>query len=62
MKIYYLVPVTDRPSWGMGIIYDHVAMLYQSGYDVSIIKEKDLYVPDWLKIKIPIHDYEFFKN
>ena len=23
-KIYYLAPSSDRPSWGLGIIYGHV--------------------------------------
>ncbi len=62
MKIYYLVPVTQKPSWGMGIIYDHVSMLRDAGFDAFIIKEKDLKVPAWLHLEVPLFDYLHLKK
>jgi glycosyltransferase involved in cell wall biosynthesis len=62
LRIYYLVPVTERPSWGMGIIYDQVKMLTDAGFDATIIKERDLYVPSWLNLRVPIKDYPYLKR
>ena len=62
MKIFYLVPSNDKPSWGMGIIYHHVNILCRSGFDCSIIKEKNLFVPGWLNLKVSVKDYDYLKK
>ena len=62
INIFYLVPATDKPSWGMGIIYDHVSMLNQNGFCATIIKEKDCFVPFWLKLDVPIKDYQYLQQ
>jgi glycosyltransferase involved in cell wall biosynthesis len=62
MRIFYLVPSEDRPSWGMGIIYHHVDILCKRGFNSYIIKEKNFFVPTWLNLKVPIKDYGFLKK
>ena len=37
-------------------------MLSEAGYEAFIIKEKDLFVPSWLNISVPIKDYTYLKK
>lgn len=61
MQIYYIVPHSDRPSWGLGIIYSHVAMLVKNGFSAYIIKEAELKVPDWLELDVPVKNVGYLK-
>lgn len=62
MKVYYLVPDSERPSWGMGIIYDHVNMLRNAGFESRVIKKTKLNVPAWLPFQVPVSDYNYLKK
>lgn len=62
MRIFYLVPVSDRHSWGMGIIYHHVSILKNNAYQALVIKEKDLFVPAWLNLSVPMEDYQYLNK
>ncbi len=62
MKIYYLVPFSDKPSWGMGIIYDHVSILNSCGFQANVIKKEDCKVPAWLNFAVPIKDYNYLNR
>jgi len=59
-KIYYLAPSSDRPSWGLGIIYGHVEMLVKNGFNAVIIKEGDKSIPSWLMSNVTIKDFNTF--
>ena len=43
----------------MGIIYDHVSILNQNGFNAIIIKKEDCRVPSWLNFTVPVDDYDF---
>lgn len=54
MRIYYLVPNRDVPSWGLAMLYQHVQILNLNGFKAFIIKEFPLKAPDWLDVNVPI--------
>ena len=54
-----MVPTSEKPSWGMGIIYDHVMMLNQYGFNATVIKKENCRVPSWLNFTVPVNDYKF---
>lgn len=53
MKIFYLVPDNNTPSWGVGIIYHHVLALNEGGFEAFLVHEKKGFKPDWLSVNVP---------
>ena len=51
--IYYLAPLSDTPSWGLAILYNHVHMLQANGINACIVKEGPQRSPAWMEIKVP---------
>lgn len=54
MKIYYIVPDNDKPSWGIGVIYHHVKALCESGFDAYILHKQNNFRLSWLELILPI--------
>src|SRR6266566_4549898 len=52
--IYYLIADDEAPSWGTGMIYAHVRMLREAGYDACALHHHEPFRPDWLELDIPI--------
>jgi len=47
--IYYLAPDFDIPSWGNGVLYDHVDLLNQNGIEAAIIHHKTPFRYSWFE-------------
>ena len=58
-KIFYLLPDSEKPSWGIGMLYNHVHILIKNGFNAQVIKDGNLVAPSWLDIEVPILDYNF---
>ncbi|MDQ6800505.1 MAG: glycosyltransferase [Acidobacteriota bacterium] len=54
MKIFYLIADYAPQSWGNGMIYEHVRILRESGYDACALHHQAPFRPDWLEIDVPI--------
>ena len=52
--IYYLIADYPGHSWGNGIIYAHVRMLREAGFDACALHHQTPFRPDWLELDIPI--------
>jgi hypothetical protein len=63
VKIFYLIADYAPQSWGNGMIYEHVRILRDAGYDACALHHRAPFRPDWLEIDIPIRylDEESFK-
>lgn len=53
--IYYLAPDTDIPSWGIGIIYEHVKILRESGYEAAVLHFDPPFRVSWCDASLPIY-------
>ncbi len=60
MRIYYLVPDRDVPSWGLAMFYYHVELLNKNGLEAFIVKENSLKAPRWLNIDVPFESIKQF--
>lgn len=52
--IYYLLGDDPTPSWGAGMIYEHVRLLRQRGFDARVLHETSPYRPPWITVDVPI--------
>lgn len=52
--IYYAVADYAPLSWGVGMIYEHVRMLREAGYDACVLHEKAPFRPEWADRNIPV--------
>lgn len=53
-SIYYLVPDLDGPSWGLGLLYHHVHLLRQAGFEAFVLHERSPFRLTWLDLDVPI--------
>lgn len=61
--IYYLVPSTEKPSWGLAILYHHVNLLLSNNIPACIVKEGNLKCPKWLEVDVKFCSFkEFIKR
>lgn len=51
--IYYYVPEHDQTSWGIGMLYQHVNLLIQNGFDAMVLHDKEPNHLDWLDVDVP---------
>ena len=51
--IYYLIADYSAHSWGNGILYSHVRMLLDAGYDACVLHHQAPFRPSWLELDIP---------
>lgn len=52
--IYYLIADYTANSWGNGMIYEHVRMLREAGYDACALHHNAPFRPGWLELNVPI--------
>lgn len=53
-RIHYLVPDYDRPSWGTALLYEHVAILLELGFDARVIHHRAPFRLSWVDREVPI--------
>lgn len=53
-RIHYLVPDYDRPSWGTALLYEHVAILLELGFDARVIHHRAPFRLSWVDLEVPI--------
>lgn len=53
MKIYYYCPDNDIPSWGVGVILNHVKILRQLGYESFVLFHEKRVDFSWIDIDLP---------
>ncbi|HUJ16264.1 MAG TPA: glycosyltransferase [Thermoanaerobaculia bacterium] len=52
--IFYLLGDYAPQSWGNGMIYAHVGILREAGYDACALHQHAPFRPDWLDVDVPI--------
>lgn len=52
--IYYFIPDYDKPSWGIGMLYHHVNILNNNGFNAKVLHEKASFKLSWLQLDVPI--------
>jgi hypothetical protein len=52
--IYYLIADHPEPSWGTGMLYEHVRLLRELGYDASVLHHQAPYRPGWRELEVPV--------
>lgn len=57
-RIFYVLSDNQKPSWGVGIIYHHVSLLKQAGYDAYVLYTNMNNKIEWLDINAPIQFIE----
>jgi hypothetical protein len=53
-SIYFVIPDYDKPSWGIGMLYHHVAMLNKNGLQANVLHENSPFQLSWLTLDVPI--------
>ena len=52
--IYYLIADHPEPSWGVGMLYEHVRLLRELGHDASVLHHWTPYRPVWRELEVPV--------
>ncbi|HXM71280.1 MAG TPA: hypothetical protein VN970_09100, partial [Thermoanaerobaculia bacterium] len=52
--IFYLVADHPEPSWGTGMLYEHVRLLRQQGRDACMLHHQAPYRPSWRDLEVPV--------
>jgi hypothetical protein len=53
--IYYLVADHPAPSWGVGMLYEHVRLLRELGHEACVLHQRTPYRPGWRELEVPVH-------
>jgi hypothetical protein len=53
-RIHYLVADYDRPSWGTALLYEHVALLRELGFDARVLHHRAPFRLTWFEREVPI--------
>lgn len=53
-RIFYLAPDYERPSWGVALLYEHVRLLRELGYDARLLHHRAPFRLGWFEREIPI--------
>ncbi|MFA6956206.1 MAG: glycosyltransferase [Thermoanaerobaculia bacterium] len=54
MTIYYLLADFTAPSWGIGMLYEHVRLLRAQGFDARALHHHSPFRPAWIDVEVPI--------
>jgi hypothetical protein len=54
VTIYYHVADYATPSWGVGLIYEHVRLLRATGRDARVLHERAPFRPAWTELDVPV--------
>lgn len=52
--IYYLVADHPAPSWGTGMLYEHVRLLRELGREAAVLHHCVPYRPGWRELEVPV--------
>jgi glycosyltransferase involved in cell wall biosynthesis len=52
--IYYLVADHPEPSWGTGMLYEHVRLLRRLGREACVLHHRAPYRPAWCDLEVPL--------
>jgi hypothetical protein len=52
--IYYLIADHPEPSWGTGMLYEHVRLLRELGHDACVLHHRAPYRPAWRELEVPV--------
>ncbi len=52
--VYYLTPDNDEPSWGIGLLYHHVRILRELGFDAFVLHFAEPFRLSWLQVEAPV--------
>jgi hypothetical protein len=52
--IYYLIADHPEPSWGTGMLYEHVRLLREQGHDACVLHHYPPYRPGWRELEVPV--------
>ena len=52
--IHYLVPDYSEPSWGVGMLYEHVRLLRASGYPACVLHHEAPFRLAWREPDVPV--------
>lgn len=53
-SIFYLSPDYDVPSWGTGLLYQHVRLLRELNLDAQVLHHRKPFRLTWLDVDVPI--------
>jgi len=53
MRVLYYVSDTNVPSWGLGMIYTHVRLLWANGIEAAVLHTKPGFRPEWMSFDAP---------
>jgi hypothetical protein len=53
-RILYLTPDYDRPSWGVGMIYEHVRLLCEGGFAARVLHRRAPFRIGWFAGRPPV--------
>jgi glycosyltransferase involved in cell wall biosynthesis len=53
-SVFYLTPDSNRPSWGIGLIYSHVKLLRQHGVNAYVLHHKSPFSITWFDAEVPV--------
>ncbi len=54
MRIRYLVPDYERPSWGTALLYEHVRLLRELGHDARVLHHRTPFRLPWFESGVPV--------
>ncbi len=52
--IFYLIADHPVPSWGTGMLYEHVRLLLEQGYPACVLHHQAPYRPGWRDLEVPV--------
>jgi len=53
-RIFYLVPDFGEPSWGLALLYHHVGILREHGFEAWVLHQRTGFSADWLGPRPPV--------
>jgi hypothetical protein len=53
-RIFYLTPDHAAPSWGVGLLYEHVRLLREAGFAAWVLHHRSGFRVPWLETDVPV--------
>jgi glycosyltransferase involved in cell wall biosynthesis len=54
LRIDYLVPDYEPPSWGTALLYEHVRLLRELGHDARVLHQRAPFRLGWIESRVPV--------
>jgi glycosyltransferase involved in cell wall biosynthesis len=54
LRIDYLVPDYETPSWGTALLYEHVRLLRELGHDARVLHQRAPFRLGWIESDVPV--------